>query len=49
MISFIRKETSDGTYIMECGLEDVNAICNEEKQFHQSGSKKTDLTSLKPS
>ena len=31
MISFIRKETSDGTYIMECGLEDVNAICNEEK------------------
>ena len=31
MISFIRKETSDGTYTMECGLEDVNAICNEEK------------------
>lgn len=31
MISFIRKETADGTYIMECGLEDVNAICNEEK------------------
>ena len=31
MISFIRKETSDGAYIMECGLEDVNAICNEEK------------------
>ena len=31
MISFIRKETADGTYTMECGLEDVNAICNEEK------------------
>jgi len=31
MISFIRKETSDGTYTMECDLEDVNAICNEEK------------------
>ena len=31
MISFIRRETSDGTYLMECGLEDVNAICNEEK------------------
>ena len=31
MISFIRKETSDGTYTMECGLEDVNVICNEEK------------------
>lgn len=31
MISFIRRETSDGTYLMECGLEDVNHICNEEK------------------
>lgn len=31
MISFIRQENADGTYHMECGLEDVNAICNEEK------------------
>ena len=31
MVSFIRKETTDGTYVMECGLEDVNVICNEEK------------------
>ena len=31
MISFIRRETSDGTYLMECGLEDVNHICNKEK------------------
>lgn len=31
MISFIRKETSDGAYKMECGLEDVNLICNQEK------------------
>ena len=31
MVSFIRKETSDRCYTMECGLEDVNNICNEEK------------------
>lgn len=31
MVSFIRKETEDGSYKMECGLEDVNLICNEEK------------------
>ncbi len=31
MISFIRKENADGTYHMECGLEDVNDICNKEK------------------
>ena len=31
MISFIRKEKQDGSYVMECGLEDVNDICNEEK------------------
>lgn len=31
MVSFVRKETADGSYVMECGLEDVNAICNEEK------------------
>ncbi|MBU5681095.1 6-phosphofructokinase [Blautia sp. MSJ-9] len=31
MISFIRKEAQDDSYIMECGLEDVNDICNEEK------------------
>lgn len=31
MISFIRRETADGNYSMECGLEDVNEICNAEK------------------
>ncbi|MDO4274402.1 MAG: 6-phosphofructokinase [Eubacteriales bacterium] len=31
MVSFIRKETKDGSYQMECGLEDVNDICNAEK------------------
>ena len=31
MISFIRKEAQDDSYVMECGLEDVNDICNEEK------------------
>ena len=31
MVSFIRKETADGSYKMECGLEDVNHICNKEK------------------
>ena len=31
MVSFIRKENTDGSYLMECGLEDVNLICNEEK------------------
>ena len=31
MVSFIRQTDSDGNYQMVCGLEDVNAICNEEK------------------
>ena len=31
MVSFIRKTDADGKYVMECGLEDVNLICNEEK------------------
>lgn len=31
MVSFVRKENSDGSYKIGCGLEDVNAICNEEK------------------
>ena len=31
MVSFIRQTDSDGSYQMVCGLEDVNAICNEEK------------------
>ena len=31
MVSFVRKETADGSYQMECGLEDVNEICNAEK------------------
>lgn len=31
MVSFIRRVEADGTVRIECGLEDVNAICNEEK------------------
>ena len=31
MVSLIRYERSDGSYGMECGLEDVNVICNMEK------------------
>lgn len=31
MVSFVRCEDPDGGYRMECGLEDVNAICNMEK------------------
>lgn len=31
MVSFIRSEDPAGHYLMECGLEDVNAICNMEK------------------
>lgn len=31
MVSFIRQTDSEGNYRMVCGLEDVNAICNEEK------------------
>lgn len=31
MVSFIRQTDSEGNYQMVCGLEDVNAICNEEK------------------
>lgn len=31
MVSFIRSCSEDGSYKMECGLEDVNLICNEEK------------------
>ena len=31
MVSFVRKDTADGSYLMECGLEDVNDICNAEK------------------
>lgn len=31
MVSFVRKEGVNGEYHMECGLEDVNAICNMEK------------------
>ena len=29
MVSFVRK--SDKPYVMECGLDDVNLICNQEK------------------
>ena len=32
MVSFVRRQTEDGSYQMECGLEDVNLICNEEKE-----------------
>lgn len=31
MVSFIRQTDDKGAYTMTCGLEDVNAICNEEK------------------
>lgn len=31
MVSFLRETGTDGSYSMECSLEDVNAICNEEK------------------
>lgn len=31
MVSFIRRTEANGTVRIECGLEDVNAICNEEK------------------
>lgn len=31
MVSFVRCQAEDGSYKMECGLEDVNLICNEEK------------------
>lgn len=32
MVSFVRRQAEDGFYQMECGLEDVNLICNEEKE-----------------
>lgn len=32
MVSFVRCQAEDGSYKMECGLEDVNLICNEEKE-----------------
>ncbi|WP_274422284.1 6-phosphofructokinase [Blautia sp. XA-2221] len=32
MVSFVRCQADDGSYKMECGLEDVNLICNEEKE-----------------
>lgn len=32
MVSFVRRQAEDGAYQMECGLEDVNLICNEEKE-----------------
>lgn len=31
MVSFLRETGTDGSYSMKCNLEDVNAICNEEK------------------
>lgn len=31
MVSFIRSTNEDGSCRIDCGLEDVNAICNEEK------------------
>ena len=31
MVSFVRKETADGSCYMDCALEDVNLICNQEK------------------
>lgn len=35
MVSFVRETAADGSYHMTCGLEDVNAICNEEKPVPQ--------------
>lgn len=35
MVSFVREQADDGSYRMVCGLEDVNAICNEEKPVPQ--------------
>lgn len=32
MVSFVRRQAEDGSYQMEYGLEDVNLICNEEKE-----------------
>lgn len=32
MVSFVRRQAEDGSYQMECGLEDANLICNEEKE-----------------
>lgn len=32
MVSFVRRQAEDGSYQMECGLEDVSLICNEEKE-----------------
>ena len=32
MVSFVRRQAEDGSYQMECGLEDVKLICNEEKE-----------------
>ena len=32
MVSFVRRQAEDGSSQMECGLEDVNLICNEEKE-----------------
>lgn len=31
MVSFVRRTDENGNYKMECGLEDVNEICNAEK------------------
>ena len=31
MVSFLRETGTDGSYSMKCSLEDVNAICSEEK------------------
>ncbi len=33
MVSFVRHTGEDGSYSLECSLEDVNAVCNEEKKF----------------
>ena len=31
MVAFHRLDTADGSYQMECGLTDVNEVCNKEK------------------
>ena len=44
-VGFVRK--SDKPYVMECGLEDVNLICNQERRFLLNGSQKTELILLR--
>lgn len=46
MVAFLRKETADGSYAMECNLVDVTEVCNKEKTVPLSwiSSDGTDVT-----